>query len=94
MIRAPFRNEMAANDFALCAGLLSAMVIDRSPLEEVAAHYGFSPRQLREKLEAHVAACASAIEPPRPVPQTVIVTPEPIRAEPAIRIRQRRLGVA
>lgn len=87
MIRSPGRREAAVSDFALCAGLLSAVAVDGHTLEEVATRYGFTVPRLRAKLENHIAACTTAlmIEPPIPTPEAAPMLPP----EPAVRIRQR-----
>ena len=77
MIRAPRGEEAEANDFALCSGLLSAMVVDGHSLEVVAAHYRQNVPDLRARLEAHVAACRAALElEAEPVP---VAAPVPVQ---------------
>ncbi|SEH34269.1 hypothetical protein SAMN02799636_01576 [Methylobacterium sp. 275MFSha3.1] len=87
MIRAPRSGEVAASNFALCSGFLSAMVVDGHSLEELAAHYQQTVPDLRARLVAHVAACRAALEiEAEPAP---VAAPTPVPPEGRI-VRRRR----
>ena len=86
----PPRQSAPASDFALSAGLLQAHIIGRQPLDRLAAHYGFQTATLRDRLRAHVAACAAALEPAettKPEPRAPIEVSPP--SVSPVRVRER-----
>lgn len=88
MIRSYGRAQAAANEFALCSGILRLHLLEGVPFDRLAREYGYPVPRLREKLAAYVAACSAAIEVP-PVTEPEIAPVAPPAAPPTIRIRER-----